>query len=358
MTNSEQIPDAVPEHYTYVTKSLLRLHEHGVLTNVRSIDVEPEYGYVSRINYDNEEHRIVYGYDLGLNAGAPCDVAKDKGHTKFILRASGINCPAGKEFLLPWWAEVIGPSQQQRGHTDLSTVDSAARYIEDNLGFPAYVKPVSGSQGAGIHRVDNTDYLDEVFEEYDESRVRVAVVEEAINMPDYRIVCLDGELISAYRRVPFSVTGNGVDTIKSLMLAKQQYYEEDGRDTILDLEDKRIGQYLESKGYALDYIPRQEDEVALLPISNLSAGGTSEDVTDKIHDKWVSLATGIVKNFNLRLGGVDFACEDITDPDVEYSVLELNSTPGLDNYAASGSAQKEIVDKLYTRVFNALPSHG
>ncbi len=66
-------------------------------------------------------------------------------------------------------------------------------------------------------------------------------------------------------------------------------------------------------------------------------------------------ASTIANNFNLRLCGVDLACADITDPDSDYSVLEVNASPGLDHYAASGAKQHQIVRDLYTKVFNALP---
>ena len=117
------------EHYSYVSRSLIRLFEAGVLTNVAAIIVEPEYGYFSRITYKDGSHRITYGNDLGLNPGAASDLAKDKGHTKFLLRSLVINCPKGEEFLLPWWADKIRPSQEARGHTSLRMVATAPQYI-------------------------------------------------------------------------------------------------------------------------------------------------------------------------------------------------------------------------------------
>ncbi len=37
--------------------------------NVVGINVEPDYGYVSRIAYVNGGYRVTYGNDLGLNDG-------------------------------------------------------------------------------------------------------------------------------------------------------------------------------------------------------------------------------------------------------------------------------------------------
>lgn len=348
----ERLPVESRDNYAYVTRSLIRLFNEGRLTNVARISVEPEYGYVARVEYKDGSVRVTYGNDLGLNPGVSEDLAKDKGHTKFMLRSMGINCPEGKEFLLPWWYETIKTSQQQRGKTDMNTIDKAPDYIEQTVGYPVYVKPVSGSKGGDVYRVDQADELMDTFKLYEEKKIRLAVVEQAINMPDYRIVVLDGQLISAYQRVPLAVTGNGVDSTETLIQKLQQQYIYEGRDTQLNPHEPRIMQHLGKAGLGLDYVPGTGEKLTLASISNLSAGGTSRDVTDTISQHWVDIATKVAAGFNLRLCGLDLACSDITSADAEYSVLEVNSAPGLDHYASSGAEQQKIVDDLYTAVLN------
>lgn len=340
------------DNYAYVTRSLIRLFNEGRLSNVEQVLVEPEYGYVARIKYNDGSFRVTYGNDLGLNPGASEDLAKDKGHTKFMLRSMGVDCPEGKEFLLPWWHDAIKPSQEQRGNTDMRTIDLAIDYIDQDIGYPVYVKPVSGSKGGDVYKVDDPNELIDVFRLYEEKKVRVAVVEKAVIMPDYRIVVLDGELISAYQRIPLAVTGNGIDTTEALIDKLQNQYLLEGRDTRLDAYEPRITQYLGKAGLTLNYIPGDGEKLTLASISNLSAGGTSLDVTDTISPYWVELAVKVAAGFNLRLCGLDLACNDITSGESPYSVLEVNSTPGLDHFASSGVQQQKIVDDLYTTVLN------
>ncbi len=351
--NAGKLP--IPEHYAYVTRSLMHLFHEGRLTNVTAVDVEPKYGYTSRITYTDGSHRVTYGNDLGLNPGASEDLAKDKGHTKFLLRTIGVECPRGEEFLLPWWVEAIGEGQRKRGNDDMLVADIASGYIQGNLGYPVYVKPVAGSKGIGVRKVRSENELEECIRDLDEQRSRVMVVEEAVDMPDYRIVALDGELISAYERVPLGVVGDGVSTIRQLLERLQIKFEKDGRDTILDMADPRHIAQLARQGLSHDAVLLDGTKVTIADISNLSAGGASVDVTERIAQRWVDLAAYVADNFNLRLLGLDLACEDITDGLSRYSVLEVNSTPGLDHYASSGEAQKQIVDDLYTRVLNAFP---
>ena len=78
-------------------------------------------------------------------------------------------------------------------------------------------------------------------------------------------------------------------------------------------------------------------------------------MTSILHPKWAELTAYIGENFNLRLLGVDLGCTNIESPDSDYSVIEVNSTPGLDHYASSGATQQGIVDDLYSRVLNAFP---
>ncbi len=345
------------EYYPYVTRSLLRLYGQGVLTNVVDIDVEPDYGYTTRITYSDGSHRITYGNDLGLNSGAASNLAKDKGHSKFMLKAIGVNYPAGEEFLLPWWADTMRSSPRYETKDDIRTMDQADGYVEEVLGYPVYIKPVSGSLGSNIYKLSGQNQLADVIGKYEKSRVKVALIEEAIEMPDYRVVCLDGELISAYQRAPLSVVGDGRSSIIELLQGKQAQYESEGRNTKkLDAISEDVETYLNSYGVSIQDILEDGRSQLLLPVSNLSTGGTSEDVTDIIHKRWSDLTSFIAKNFNLRLCGLDLACEDVEDPDASYSVLEVNSSPGLDHYAMSGKDQEEIVDQLYTKVFNALPT--
>ncbi len=345
----------VQPHYPYVTRSLLELYAEGALTNVADVLVEPEYGYAARISYTNGNHRITYGNDIGLNTSSASELANDKGHTKFVLRAIGVNCPRGSEFLLPWWAERISGAGRMHDFAGQRTTESAVDFIEQELGYPVYVKPVVESNGIDVHKVHTPEELDEVFASYAEKRVRVAMVEEPVDMPDYRIVILDGEPISAYRRDPLMVTGDGEHTIRQLLESLRQAFIAAGRDTRIDVGDPRITTNLKRQGRGLSFVPASDTRVVLSNISNLSAGGTSEDVTDIIHRRWAQLAADIAHDLNLRLCGVDVACADITNGDSLYSVLEVNSSPGLDHYAASGVEQQRIVRELYAKVFNALP---
>lgn len=342
-----------PSHYPYLTRRVLHLFEQGALTRVSSIDVEPAYGHVVRINYDDGSHRVLYGNDLGLNTSAAADLAKDKGHSKFMLRTIGVDVPEGREFLLPTWAAQVRESPRQAANTGIREVDEADGYIEGSFGYPAYVKPVAGSKGIGIFKVYDRAELRAAFQALEERKARLALVEAPVELPDYRIVTLDGVLVSAYRRVPLSVTGDGTSSIATLLDDLRSRFAANGRDARVAADDPRITAHLGRAGLDLRSVPGEREVVPLLPISNLSTGGVAEDVSDGIDERWVELARHVARNFTLRLCGLDLACADITDPGAASAVFEVNASPGLDHYALSGAAQRQVVDDLYVGVLDA-----
>lgn len=353
----QQFITSDPKPYYHATVNhMLKLFHDGKLSNVTKVEVEPEYGYVARLTYTDGSVRIIHGYNLGLNPAAAYRLAKDKGYTKMMLRTIGVNCPDGAEFLLPWLYRQIGATQISLGNPNVRSTELASAYVEQELGYPVYVKPVEGSQGQDIFYVQNSAELKTVLVSYETKRINVAVIERPVVLPDYRIVCLDGRLISAYRRIPLAVTGDGQRTIRELLQVLQAQYEDEGRDVQLSIDDPRLASYMAQHGMHAASVPADGEHVTLAAISNLSAGGTSEDATDTIHQHWVELAAFVAREFSLRLIGLDLACADITDPEADYSVLEVNGSPGLDHYATSGEKQRHIVDQLYIEVLNAFPA--
>ncbi len=343
-----------PRHFPYVTRSIISLFNAGKLTTVDSIDVEPHWGQYVLITYSDGSRRITYGNDLGLNTGSAEEVAKDKGYTKQLLRRIAVKCPDGVELIMPWWArDMTRKVPDSNAATTLDDVTAnACRSIEGWLGFPAYIKPINGSKGHGVYRVNNCVEVSAALAEYETERVKVAVIEKAVDYPDYRIVVLDGRLISAYERIPLSVTGDGTHSILHLLEAKQAEFTRQGRDTTLTKSFGAIEKELERKGMSLISVPDPQHRLTLLGASNLSMGGSSVDVTDRIHSRWVELARLIAQEMGLRLAGVDVACQEVTSPDSDYSILEVNANPGLNHYAMSGKAQEAVVQKLYTAVLN------
>ena len=309
--------------------------------------VEPKWKIVAQIRYKNGVNRYLRFYTLDLNPVGASDIAKDKGFAKFFMQKMGYPTAKGKEFFKPSWAKVIGSKDSPK---------TALNYAK-KIGYPLIVKPNSSSQGYGVTLVHSPkELLSALNKALEEDRV--AIVEEYKPGKDYRVVTLDGKIISAYERIALSVTGDGQKDIRELLLAKQKLFKKKKRDTRIDMHDPRILKMLKSKGKNLKTVLAKNESITLLPNANLSTGGESKDVTNTIHPKFKKLATRLTKDMGLRIAGVDIMVTegDITEaPKKEgYYIIEINAAPGLDHYVTTGKAQEKIVEAMYLKVLKAM----
>jgi D-alanine-D-alanine ligase-like ATP-grasp enzyme len=308
--------------------------------------VEPVWGVVGQISYTNGRKRYFRYSTLDLNPVGASDIAKDKDYANLFMKRMGYPTIMGKAFYSPSWAKAIGSRQ---------STDSACAYAR-KLGFPLIAKPNSGSQGSGVTLVHTEkelrDALESIF-----AHDRVAVVQKRVTGKDYRVVVLDGTIISAYERIPLSITGDGRTSVLGLLKRKQKAFVASSRDTRLNVHDPRITAKLQRAGLSTKSIPAKGEKVFLLDNANLSTGGDSVDVTDTIHPEFKKLSIDLTRDMGLRICGVDLMIDgDISEAPKpqKHWILEINAAPGLDHYATSGKAQEKIVENLYLEVLKSL----
>jgi len=309
--------------------------------------VEPEWKIAGQIIYPNGVTRSLRMYSLDLNHIASADIARDKDFAKFFMKKKGYPVAKGITIFENKWAKIVKSNR---------TISYAKKYAK-KLGFPVIVKPNSKSQGVGVYLVRNqkelTSALIEIFK-----GDKVAIVERYLPGLDYRIVVLDGEVISAYQRTPLGVVGDGKNSIISLLKQKQKSFILSGRDTRINFNDTRIKTTLGRLGYSFQSILPKNHEIYLLDNANLSSGGDSFDVTNIMHPSFKKIAIKLTKEMGLRMSGVDIMIRkgDITQDSREcnYYIIEINAAPGLDHYVTTGRTQRKVVEAMYLKILNAL----
>ena len=312
------------------------------------VELEPEFQFAGEIIFSNGKRHLFRNTDLNINFAAAVAIAKDKGYTSYLLKKYGFRVPRGQTF----FSESLLPNLYDlHKRRDL---ESACKYA-DEIGYPVIVKPNNLSQGTLVCKVHNDDELRAIGKMIFE-RTNVMLVQEVCIGKDYRIVVLGDEIISAYQRLPLTVTGDGESTIESLLLQKQSKFTDLSRPNAeIKLEDFRIWAKLEYSGLGRDSVLSNGESLILLDNANLSTGGDAIDVTDTLHHSYAELAINIAKTMGLGLSGVDIICpnaeEALSD---NYWVIEVNGSPGLDNYAAIGDKQAERVKSLYKKALQFL----
>jgi len=119
-------------------------------------------------------------------------------------------------------------------------------------------------------------------------------------------------------------------------------------------EDPRIWITARRLGYERASILQKGKSLALLDNANLSTGGEAIDITGTLHPSYRQLALDVSRVMGLRLSGVDVMCPDAEQPVGDYTIIEVNGAPGLDNYAALGAQQETRVKDLYREVLKYL----
>ncbi|OGL74385.1 hypothetical protein A3C96_03775 [Candidatus Uhrbacteria bacterium RIFCSPHIGHO2_02_FULL_60_10] len=251
----------------------------------------------------------------------------DKGLFKRRLREAGLPCPRGGVFR-------DGPT--------------ALRYVREELGFPAVVKPKSGSLSR--HTVCDIRTEDGLLE-----AVRIAqiigdefVVEEHIDGDVYRVAVVDGEVVAACRRERPNVVGNGRLTVGQLVdlknldplrgPAQQRNY------TLHKIIiSPRSAAVLADQGVGPDSVPVAGEKIYLHDKVILAAGADIHDVTDDIHPENLAMFKRVSELCPSPLVGLDFIMEDISRPHHAQKcvVLEANSAPYIDmhHYPVTGKAR-------------------
>jgi D-alanine-D-alanine ligase-like ATP-grasp enzyme len=305
--------------------------------------LEPESGIVGRITFRNGKTTYFRNTNFDINSLGSTEIAKDKDFAAFFLSKLGYPVPEGKTIL----------NEELCSHVpNPRNIDDGFTYAQQ-LGLPVFIKPNSGCNGFLVTKVHTK-------KEYYRSAKAifhtepVLLVQRYYRKNDFRIVVLDDEVISAYQRLPLTVTGDGKSTIQGLLQKKQQDFRYTRRDTVISRDDFRILQKLSRQRLNFLSVLRKGQKVKLLDNANLSAGGEAIEFTEKIHSDWSGLAVEITAKMGLRLCGVDILTDDITVAPTDYIVLEINGRPGLNNYASTGRAQAELVENLYEKVLCAL----
>lgn len=277
--------------------------------------------------YLKEENQFQWGYGRkavrGRSTTFHVDSIKDTEFTTFKDMV--------KEFLL----ECGFPTP--RGATAYTSAE--AEGAAEELGFPLVVKPVAGHKGQGV--VTGIESLDGVRRAFADILAAAggggfdgAIVEQQVYGTDHRLLAVGGRFVAALERVPASVDGDGTSTVRDLVERENATVArlDNARSPLCKIKvDEDLKDYLRLQGRSLDTVPAAGERVVLRRVANISAGGVSVNVTDRIHPVNVRLVEDIAKFFRVTCLGIDVLTEDISKPwtDGKLGIIEVNAGPGV-----------------------------
>jgi glutathione synthase/RimK-type ligase-like ATP-grasp enzyme len=263
------------------------------------VTLHPDGAFAGEIRLRDGTTRFFYRSTYDLNTAGAAFVARDKALTKFFLARRGYP-------VLP-------------GHTLFSRDDVP------ELAYPVMVKANGEAAGAGITRVDSPEELPAALDRAFALGNIVLIEPYIAGMRDCRLLVLDGELLLAYERIPYTITG-------------------DGRSTIRELTDRNVP----LRGRAWADVLREGETLRLLDVANLTQGGSAREITPA--PALAQLAIDAAQTMNLRFCGVDI----LTDDADTHWILELNASPTIHHFAALCALTDERLAAIFERVLLAM----
>lgn len=192
---------------------------------------------------------------------------------------------------------------------DASQPDAIRTFLHKHT--PIVVKPCMQWGGRGVSMGVRTP--DELH-----AAVRFAqrfepdvILEETVPGDDLRIILVGGELAAAIRRTPACVTGDGIHTVRQLIVRRNARRRREDASNIIPWNAETL-RNLAELGRAPDSVPATGECVRVRLTNNYHTGGTVDVVTDTIPDRALKLSQRIARELDLPLVGVDFLIDRAT----------------------------------------------
>jgi D-alanine-D-alanine ligase-like ATP-grasp enzyme len=304
-------------------------------------EVDARFHHVARMVLPDGRVKYIRDAYIDINGSGAAEVARDKDYAAYFLKKSGFPVPRGEAFFTPEWAKTIGSTR---------TPERAWRYAQ-RIGLPVFVKPNSKMQGKGVSRVANkVDFFMAVHRA--SANERTFLVQQPVHGKEFRVVVVNGEVVIAYQKTHPHIIGDGKLSVHDVIKkTHKSFLSPDGAG----VRDGRIEEMLREQHLTLESVLESGRRVQLLPTANVSTGGSARNVTHLVHPQWCQIAVGIARAMNLRYIGIDLIAEkDLSQKPSDYTVLEVNSAPGLEYFALLGPKQMTIVKNVYKEILSTL----
>ncbi len=211
--------------------------------------------------------------------------------------------------------------------------EEAIRRAEE-LGYPVVIKPADLDGGVGVKT--NLRTAESVAKAFLASAKfsQQVLVEKHVPGRDYRILVASGEVYGIYERVAGGVTGNGKDSVLTLLERQNQERETAENDMHYPLQKMAFDE--EAKELLLDQhldgnsVPADGQWVRLRGACNIASGGVPIPVPlHQVHPDNLSLSLRAARALRLDVAGIDLLIPDIKHSWLETgaSICEVNAKP-------------------------------
>lgn len=182
------------------------------------------------------------------------------------------------------------------------------------LGYPVVVKPQDKDNGDGVYSGIKNESDLRLF--YNKSRGYSSniIIEKHQLGFGHRITVYNNTLVSATKKLPWGITGDGKHTVSELLTTC----------------DEEILSMIRDQNLSLSSILNHGQFIPLRRKNNASASGTTIPLDrDKVHIDNINLAFDVARLFSLDIVGIDLIIEDISKSWLETRcvICDVNAVP-------------------------------
>jgi cyanophycin synthetase len=270
-----------------------------------------------------------------VNGATAYTIARDKSHTKSVLRAANIPVIEGGLF----FAHQRRVALRGPGREVADAIAFAAR-----LGFPVFCKPNTGGRGNLAEIIaspaDLEDYARRIASDFESF-----LVERLIEGDEHRIFVQAGRATYHSTKSPPILIGDGRSTARALLSASNALLAGSGVSPTPE-------SVLHQAGISPDAIPAAGARIALPGRRNLSAEGGVEHVSLTPPHPLANIALAATSVIGLDIAAVDLfdisTKRDLSD----LVVIEVNGNPGLRTLELAG--RTDVIRRIWTDMLETL----
>jgi len=264
----------------------------------------------------NGKIRFFVGYKSGINDYAVGKILDDKYALYCVLR----------DKKLPVCEYNIVYNENIKG--DYAVGCNSVSYVKEYFyqqHQDIIMKPNKGTCGVDVFRVRDINQLEKVYYQLTQKHDSICISPFYLVQNEYRFIVLDGKVRVSFQKNKPVVYGDGVHSIKELLMAFNYDYFQNKLDNSI-----------------YDRVLDKNEEFEYNWKFNLSQGATSSLITDSnLYQELEKIAIKAATSIGLRFGSVDI----IVTEDKKALVLEMNS--GVMLYSKTKPLYREVLLKLF-----------
>lgn len=269
--------------------------------------------------------RFISGYKFDLNSHGMGIIADDKYALYEVLKA--------KKIPIIEYKIIYDKTNNKEYAVGCNTYEYVKDYFKNNNNH-IVIKPNNGTCGNNVFSVTDLNQIDQILDNLFIKHFSISMCPFYNIKHEYRVIMLNGKNELLYAKHLPIVIGDGVKTIRELLLEFNYDY------FINKLKDEKYNKIL-ANNEIFQYNWK----------FNLSKGSISKQVEDnELSDKLIKIAKKVCNEINLTFGSIDI----IQTVNNEFFVLEINSGVMLDNFIRLNSDGYKIAKNIYKKAIKSL----